>query len=99
MPKPRSANAPRTLLEDVEDFLVLHPELKPASLGREAVADKDLVFDLRRGRSPRETTVAKVRAWMAGYAADRQRDSAKQEAARQRLKRSLPEVGGAPGGG
>jgi hypothetical protein len=82
----------RTLLEDVEDFLLLHPEVTPARLGRDAVGDKDVIFDMRRGRSPREVTVNKMRAWMVSYTTKREAERA---AVRKRLDRSLAPAAGA----
>lgn len=36
----------------------------PARFGREAIGDPRLVFDLRNGREMRETTEARVAAWL-----------------------------------
>ena len=37
----------------------------PARFGRDAVGDPSFVFELRRGRDPRPSTVAKVLAYIA----------------------------------
>ncbi len=55
----------KTLLEDVEAFLTAFPEVRASHIGKAAVGDKGLVADLRAGRSPREVTASRVRAWMA----------------------------------
>ncbi len=38
----------------------------PSRFGREAARDPRFVFDLRRGREPREATVRRVLSFMAG---------------------------------
>jgi hypothetical protein len=82
----------RTLLLDIEDFLSVYPEVTPAALGRAAVKDSYLVEGLRRGRSPRETTGAKVRAWMADYTLRaKERESSTGEA-RQRVEEMARQV-------
>ena len=51
------------LLREIEKFLNCNPT-NPTRFGREAVGDPRFVFDLRRGREPRPTTVARVRAFL-----------------------------------
>ena len=51
------------LLREVEKFL-RQSDVAPARFGREAVGDPRLVFDLRKGRDPRPTTVARVLAFL-----------------------------------
>ena len=51
------------LLREVEKFL-RQSEVAPTRFGREAVGDPRFVFDLRNGRDPRPTTVARVRAYL-----------------------------------
>jgi hypothetical protein len=51
------------LLREVEKFL-RRSDVAPTRFGREAVGDPRFVFDLRNGRSPRETTVARVLAYL-----------------------------------
>ena len=41
-------------------------DMPPSRFGREAARDPRFVFDLRRGREPREATVRRVLAFMAG---------------------------------
>jgi hypothetical protein len=74
----------RRLIDEIDDFLAVHPEVLPSHLGEGAVRDKSLVAQLRRGRQPREGTVAKVRSWMAEYA---RRAAARRRAARQAAAR------------
>jgi len=42
-----------------------------ARFGREVVGDSHFVADLRRGRQPRSTTRAKVKAWLDRHEARR----------------------------
>ena len=51
------------LLREVEKFL-RHCDVAPTRFGRDAVGDPRFVFDLRKGRDPRATTVARVRAFL-----------------------------------
>jgi hypothetical protein len=53
-----------SLLYKVESFLQRH-SLSPTRFGRLAVRDPRLVFDLRRGREPRERTARRIEAYMA----------------------------------
>jgi hypothetical protein len=55
-------------LTDGAAFLEAYPLVRPSQIGKLAVGDPGLVRQPRAGRSPREATAAKVRAWMAGYA-------------------------------
>lgn len=55
------------LLREVEKFLRLN-ETPATKFGREAMGDPRFVFDLRKGRDPRPQTVARVRAYLEGYA-------------------------------
>lgn len=47
------------LLREVEKFLS-RSDTPPTRFGREAVGDPRFVFDLRRGREPRQRTVNRV---------------------------------------
>ena len=51
------------LLREVEKFLN-RSQTAPTRFGRDAVGDPRFVFDLRRGREPRPTTVDRVRAFL-----------------------------------
>lgn len=51
------------LLREVERFL-RHSDVAPTRFGRDAVGDPRFVFDLRNGRDPRPTTVARVRTYL-----------------------------------
>jgi 2,4-dienoyl-CoA reductase-like NADH-dependent reductase (Old Yellow Enzyme family) len=51
------------LLRDVERFLN-HKNISPARFGRDALGDPRFVFDLRRGREPRDRTVRRVKAYL-----------------------------------
>ena len=51
------------LLREVEKYLN-RSEIAPTRFGRDAVGDPRFVFDLRRGREPRPTTVARVIAFL-----------------------------------
>ena len=51
------------LLSEVEKFL-RQSDVAPTRFGREAVGDPRFVFDLRNGRDPRPTTVARVLAYL-----------------------------------
>jgi hypothetical protein len=51
------------LLREVEKFLRIQ-DIPPTRFGREAVGDPRFVFDLRRGREPRPTTVDRVRRFL-----------------------------------
>lgn len=51
------------LLRRIERFIRRHG-MPPTRFGREAVGDPRFVFDLRRGREPREETVARVVNWL-----------------------------------
>lgn len=51
------------LLWEIEKFL-RSAEVAPTRFGRDAVGDPRFVFDLRRGREPRDRTVKRVRAYL-----------------------------------
>ena len=51
------------LLREVEKFL-RQSDVAPTRFGRDAVGDPRFVFDLRNGRDPRPSTVARVRAYL-----------------------------------
>jgi hypothetical protein len=51
------------LLREVEKFL-RHSDVAPTRFGRDAVGDPRFVFDLRNGRDPRPSTIARVRAYL-----------------------------------
>ena len=55
------------LLREVEKFL-RRSETAPTRFGRDVVGDPRFVFDLRNGRDPRPTTVARVRAYLEATA-------------------------------
>jgi hypothetical protein len=54
---------PVYLLREVERFL-RQSDVAPTRFGREAVGDPRFVFDLRNGRDPRPTTIARVLAYL-----------------------------------
>lgn len=51
------------LLRDVEKFLKIS-NMPAARFGREAMGDPRFVFDLRRGREPRPSTIERVRSFL-----------------------------------
>jgi hypothetical protein len=51
------------ILRDVEKFLKIS-NMPATRFGREAMKDPRFVFDLRRGREPRPTTVRRIRAFL-----------------------------------
>lgn len=51
------------LLREIEGYIRRH-DSTPARFGREVVRDPRFVFDLRNGREPRPSTVARVRAYL-----------------------------------
>lgn len=51
------------LLREVEKFL-RQTDIAPTRFGREALRDPRFVYDLRNGRDPRPSTVAKVLAFL-----------------------------------
>jgi hypothetical protein len=51
------------LLREVERFLRQN-DTAPTTFGRKAMGDPRFVFDLRNGRDPRPSTVARVRAFL-----------------------------------
>ena len=51
------------LLREVENFL-RRSNIPAARFGREAMKDPRFVFDLRNGREPRASTVARVRQFL-----------------------------------
>ena len=51
------------LLRDVEKFLRTS-NMPAARFGREAVKDPRFVFDLRKGREPRQRTIDRVLAFL-----------------------------------
>lgn len=53
----------RTFRAEVEGYLAASG-MKATTLGKEASADPNFVFDLRSGRTPRPETIDRVRAWM-----------------------------------
>lgn len=55
------------LLWEVEKFL-RSADIAPTRFGRDAVGDPRFVFDLRRGREPRDRTIDRVRAYLKGVA-------------------------------
>ncbi len=82
----------RPLLDVIEDFLLVHPEVTAGALGCATVNDKDLVRNMRTGRQPRPSTAAKVRTWIAAYLADAASGQAERAAAARRLESLLPEA-------
>jgi len=57
--------AERPLILEIEEFLVKWPVTdSPSRFGREVVRDPAFVYDLRAGRVPRKSTVARVREFM-----------------------------------
>ncbi|MCJ2177913.1 hypothetical protein [Novosphingobium album (ex Hu et al. 2023)] len=59
------------LLRQIERFL-RHTDMPCTKFGRLAAHDPRFVFDLRNGRIPRDTTAARIEAFMAGYLANTQ---------------------------
>lgn len=57
----------------IDKFLAAHPEVGECRIGREALNDPGLVRQIREGRSVREVTAEKVRAWMRAYARKKRR--------------------------
>ena len=51
------------LMRRIERFLK-HEQMAPTRFGREAVGDPRLVSDLKNGRELRETTAARILAWL-----------------------------------
>ena len=51
------------LMRRIQQFLK-HAGMSPTRFGREAVGDPRLISDLRNGRELRETTVARIQAWL-----------------------------------
>ncbi|MGQ0560053.1 MAG: hypothetical protein ACT4OE_10825 [Sphingosinicella sp.] len=41
--------------------------MRPARFGRLAMGDPRFVFDLRRGRTIRDATAARIAAWLAAH--------------------------------
>ena len=56
------------LLRKVEKFMT-HHEMPATKFGRLAAQDPRFVLDLRMGRTPRAATEARIKRWMADYAA------------------------------
>lgn len=55
------------------DRLLRRSAISATRLGREAIGDPRFVQQLRRGRSPRPETVARVEAWLDGAEAAAER--------------------------
>ena len=51
------------LMRRIQLFLQ-RAEMAPTRFGREAVGDPRLISDLRNGRELRETTAARIHAWL-----------------------------------
>jgi len=51
------------LLRRIETYL-RRTNMPPARFGRDAGGDPSFVFDLRNGREPRQTTIARVQGWL-----------------------------------
>lgn len=51
------------LLPDIERAMISH-RIPPSRFGRESVGDPRLVFDLRRGRSPRASLASRVLSYI-----------------------------------
>lgn len=51
------------LLRDVEKFLSAS-QVSAARFGRDVMRDPRFVFDLRKGREPRDSTITRVRAFL-----------------------------------
>ncbi len=58
----------QTFLTEIENFLS-KSGIEATSLGKQALGDPSLVFDLRKGRSPSTRTMDKLRAWMLAQSA------------------------------
>jgi len=57
------------LIRSIEKFLHQH-HMPPTKFGRLAAHDPRFVLDLRMGRTPREATEKRIRAWMENYRRD-----------------------------
>ena len=55
------------LLREVEKYRN-RSNVAPAKFGRDAMGDPRFVFDLRRGREPREATIRRVRTYLEARA-------------------------------
>ena len=51
------------LIRDIERFLNKR-NISAARFGRDAMGDPRFVFDLRKGREPRERTVRRIKAYL-----------------------------------
>lgn len=51
------------LLRRIEIYL-RRSDTSPARLGRDALGDPRFVFDLRHGRQPRPSTIARINQWL-----------------------------------
>ncbi len=51
------------LMRRIEHFLA-RAEMKPTRFGREAVGDPRLISDMRNGRELRDSTAARIIAWL-----------------------------------
>jgi hypothetical protein len=51
------------LMQRIQHFLK-GTEMTPTRFGREAIGDPRLVTDLKNGRELRETTAARIQAWL-----------------------------------
>lgn len=58
------------LLKRIETFM-RSTRMPPATFGRLAAGDANLVFDLKNGREPRTRLTRRVDAFMANYQDDR----------------------------
>lgn len=56
-----------TLLRKIELYLRTSG-MAPTRFGRDVVGDPRFVFDMRRGREPREKTCARIEAYLGGVA-------------------------------
>ena len=51
------------LMRRIEKYME-REDMKPTRFGREAVGDPRLIYDIRNGRELRDSTIARIQAWL-----------------------------------
>jgi len=51
------------LMRRIEKYMK-REDMKPTRFGREAVGDPRLISDIRNGRELRDSTIARIQAWL-----------------------------------
>ena len=51
------------LMRRIEKYMK-RAEMKPTRFGREAIGDPRLISDLKNGRELRDSTIARIQAWL-----------------------------------